>query len=353
MTHRICRIPGDGIGHDVMEATCLVLEKLGLDIEWVDAEAGWCCWEKYGNTVPEQTWRALEETECCLFGAITSKSGIPGFKSAILQVRQHFDLACNIRPIKAYKGVSLNYRDDIDMVIFRENTEGLYSGVEWDEVPDELFDLHPSMERFRGKQCAASLRIFTREGCERICRAAFEYAAKNGRKNVSAIHKANVIRETDGMFLDVAREVAKDYPDIEMWEANVDAMAMWLIKQPQIYDVLVTTNMFGDIISDEAAQLVGGLGFACSANVGATYALFEPSHGSAPKYAGQYKVNPMAMLLSTVMMLDWLGEADAARRFETAIARVLEEGKVKTYDLGGSNTTLEVAEEVARVMESQ
>ena len=348
MSHRICRIPGDGIGHDVMEAACLVLGRMGLDIEYVDAEAGWCCWEKYGNTVPEATWKALEETEACLFGAITSKSGIPGFKSAILQIRQHFDLYANVRPIKAYKGVSLNYRDDIDLVIFRENTEDLYSAIEWAKVPEELFALHPAMARFRGKTCAASLRIFSVEGCERICRAAFEYAKKYGRKSVTAIHKANVVRETCGMFLDAARRVAKDYPGIELWEANVDAMAMWLIKQPQIYEVLVTTNLFGDIISDEAAQLVGGLGFASSANLSDSYGLFEPSHGSAPKYAGLYKVNPMAMLLTTVLMLDWIGEQPAARRLEKAIARVLEEGAVKTYDLGGTNTTIEVAEEVAK-----
>lgn len=351
MTHRICRIPGDGIGYDVMEAACLVLEALDVDIEWIDAEAGWDCWEKYGNTVPEPTWKALDETEACLFGAITSKSGIPGFKSAILQIRQHFGLHSNVRPIKAYKGVPLNYRDDIDLVIFRENTEGLYSGVEWAEAPEELYDLHPSMERFRGKEdVAASVRVFSRAGCASICRGAFEYAVKHGRRNVTAVHKANVVRETCGMFLEEARKVAADYPDIELWEANVDAMAMWLIKQPQIYDVLVTTNLFGDIISDEAAQLVGGLGFACSANLGDNYGLFEPSHGSAPKYAGQYKVNPMAMLLSTVMMLDYIDEGAAARKMEAAIARVLEENAVKTYDIGGTSTTLEVAKEVARLM---
>ena len=348
MGHRICRIPGDGVGHDVMEAASLVLEALGLGIEWLDAEAGWCCWEKYGNTVPDATWKALESSRCCLFGAITSKPGIPGFKSAILQIRQRFDLYANVRPCKAYAGVPLNYRDDIDLVIFRENTEDLYSGIEWKEMPEEMFKLHPGLERFRGQEIAASLRVVTRRGCRRIVKSAFEYARRHGLKSVAAVHKANVIRETCGMFLEEARAVAKDYPDIELSEPNVDAMAMWLIKQPQIYKVIVTTNLFGDILSDEAAQLVGGLGFAASANLGDSYALFEPTHGSAPKYAGQYKVNPMATLISARMMLDWLGENEAAARLERAIAKTLADAKVRTYDLGGNDSTLDVAREVAR-----
>ncbi len=347
MGYKICRIPGDGIGHDVMEAASLVLEQMNLDIEWNDTEAGWSCWEKYQNTVPEHTWKALESSQCCLFGAITSKPGIKGFKSAILQIRQRFDLYANVRPVKAFAGVPLNYRDDIDLVIFRENTEGLYSGVEFHPYPENLFDIHPGLERFKGKDVAVSFRIFTREGCNRIVRKAFEYAKEYGRKSVTAVHKANVIRLTCGMFLEEARKVAKEYPGIEFWEANVDAMAMWLIKNPQNYDVLVTTNMFGDIISDQAAQLVGGLGFASSANIGDAFALFEPTHGSAPKYAGQYKVNPMAMLLATKLMLEWLGEKEKARSLENGIARVLKEGKVKTYDLGGTSSTLEVARAVA------
>jgi 3-isopropylmalate dehydrogenase len=347
MGYRICRIAGDGVGHDVMEAASLVVDALGLALEWVDAEAGWCCWEKYGNTVPPQTWEALESTDGCLFGAITSRPGIPGFKSAILQIRQRFDLFANVRPVKAYKGVSLNYRDDIDLVIFRENTEGLYSMVEWGALPEAIYALHPALERFRGKEASGSLRVFTREGCRRICERAFEYADRHGAQSVTAVHKANVIRETCGMFLEEARAVAERYPKIELWEVNVDAMAMWLIKQPQIYDVVVTTNMFGDIVSDEAAQLVGGLGFSASANVGDRYALFEPSHGSAPKYAGQYKVNPMAMLISARMMLEWLGEDGAAARLEAAIAKTLEAGRVRTYDLGGEASTLEMAKEVA------
>ncbi len=351
--HKICRVPGDGIGHDVMEAATTVVEALGLGQEWVDAEAGWCMWEAQQNTVPDATWKALESTDCCLFGAITSKPGIPGFKSAILQIRQRFDMYINLRPMKSYEGNPLNFRNPkgenppIDMVIFRENTEGLYSAVEFNPVPEELFKLHPGFERFKGRDLAASVRVFSRDGCRRIVEAAFKYAAEHGRRRVTAVHKANVIRETCGMFLEEFREVAKRYPDIETIEENVDAVTMWLVKNPDFYDVLVTTNMFGDIVSDEAAQLVGGLGFAASANMGDRYALFEPSHGSAPKYAGQYKVNPIAMIRCVSMMCDHLGEGEKAQAVESAVARVIREGKVRTYDLGGSNTTLEVGQAVA------
>ena len=348
MTFKICRIPGDGIGVDVMKAGMIVLDAMNLPIEWVDADAGWCMWEKYGNTVPEQTWEVLKNTDACLFGAITSKPGIKGFKSAILQIRQKFDLYANIRPVKAFKGVPLNYRDDINLVIFRENTECLYSGIEWYPVPEEMFALHPGFERFRGKDISASLRVFSREGCRRIIKKAFEYAKSVGHKSVTAVHKANVIRLTDGMFLEEAQKIAKEYPEIELWEVNVDAMCMWLIKQPQIYQTIVTTNMFGDIISDEAAQLVGSLGFAASGNIGDKYALFEPAHGSAPKYAGQFKVNPTAMILSSKMLLDWLGLKSEAVRLENAVAKVLEKGEVRTYDLGGNNSTLEMAEAIAK-----
>jgi isocitrate/isopropylmalate dehydrogenase len=354
--HRICRIPGDGIGHDVMEAATIVVEALGLDMEWIDADAGWCMWEKHQNTVPDETWKALESTDCCLFGAITSKPGIPGFKSAILQIRQRFDMYINLRPMKSYEGNPLNFRNPkgenppIDMVIFRENTEGLYSGVEFQPAPEELMAMHPGFERFKGRDVAVSCRVFSRDGCRRIVEAAFKYAKEHGRKRVHAVHKANVIRLTDGMFLEEFRAVAEQYPGIETTEENVDAVTMWFVKNPDFYDVIVTTNMFGDIVSDEAAQLVGGLGFAASANMGDKYALFEPSHGSAPKYAGMHKVNPTAMIKCVTLMCDYLGEKDKAQAVEAAIARVIREGKVRTYDLGGTNTTLEVGQAVADVL---
>ena len=367
-THKIAWLPGDGTGKDVMEAARIVLDAIGLDAEYIPGDVGWEFWCKEGNPLPERTVELLKRTDCCLFGAITSKPKEEAqeelapelqtkgytYYSPIVALRQMFDLYTNMRPCKAYPGNPLNYRDDVDIVVFRENTEGLYSGVEFHPLPQEVMDalsVHPKMKPFTHvspEDIALSCRIFTRKGCQRIVRSAFEYAKKSGRKSVTVVEKPNVIRETSGLMIREARKIAQEYPHIELWETNVDAMAMWLIKNPQDYSVLVTSNMFGDIISDLCGQLVGGLGFASSANIGATYALFEPTHGSAPKYAGQYKVNPMAMLLATKLMLDYLGEVDAAQGLELAIADVIREGRVKTYDMGGTSTTLEVGEEVAR-----
>ena len=274
--------------------------------------------------------------------------------SPIVRLRQEFNLRTNLRPCKAYPGNPLNYRDDTDLVVFRENTEGLYCGVEFHPVPERLMqtlvELHPKAKKFGNVSCedmALSCRIFTRRACQNIVRDAFEYAKKHGYKTVTVVEKPNVIRETSGLMVREARKIAKAYSGVDLWEANVDAMCMWLVKNPQDYGVLVSSNMFGDIISDLCAQLVGGLGFACSGNVGDAYAVFEPTHGSAPKYAGQYKVNPTAMILSVKLMLDWLGEGDMASAVEKAVARVIQDGKVRTYDMGGANTSLEVAEAVA------
>ena len=348
--YRIAWLPGDGVGNDVMEAAKRVLDATSLDAEYVPGEVGWECWEKYSDPLPPATVEILKSTDCCLFGAITSKPGVKGYKSPIVRARQIFQLYANVRPCKAYPGNPLNYRDNIDIVVFRENTEGLYSGLDFHPPLTPQLLAVPGLENADPDNSAVSIRYFTRKGCQRILRAAFEYAVKHDRKKVTSISKANVIRATCGMFLEEAEKIAKEYPSIEYWNANIDAMAMWLIKNPEDYDVLVTTNMFGDIISDEAAQLVGGLGFACSANMGDDYALFEPTHGSAPKYAGMYKVNPTAMLLSVKMMMDYLGEIQLASELENGIARTVKEGKARTYDMGGSSTTLEVAEEVARNM---
>jgi len=370
--YRIAWLPGDGIGKDVMEAARLVLDEIGLDAEYVPGDVGWEFWRKEGNPLPDRTIDLLKDTDCCLFGAITSKpkeeaarelspelqgKGLVYF-SPIVRIRQEFNLRTNMRPCKAYKGNPLNYRDDIDLVVFRENTEGLYSGVEFHPVPKDLKELllqeHPKMVRFREiseNDLAISCRIFSRKGCQNIVRDAFDYAQKYGRNSVTVVEKPNVIRETSGLMVREARKIAREYPGIQLWETNVDAMCMWLLKNPQDYSVLVSSNMFGDIISDLAAQLVGGLGFASSANIGDKYALFEPTHGSAPKYAGQYKVNPMAMLLAARLMLNWLGETDKAQRLEDSIATVIREGRVRTYDMGGSSSTLDVAREVARKME--
>ena len=371
MKYKIAMLPGDGIGKDVMDAAQIVLNALDLDAEYIYGDIGWEFWKKEGNPLPERTIEMLKETDCALFGAITSKpkdeaqkelpsylKGRVEYFSPIVKLRQLFDLYANVRPCKAYEGNPLNYRDDIDLVIFRENTQGLYSGVEFYPVPDEvrkvLEEHHTNMARFEGvsnEDMAISLRIFTRQGCRRIIKKAFEYAKEYGRKKVTVVEKPNVIRETSGLMIREARKIAEEYGEIEYSEANIDAMAMWLIKNPQNYDILVTSNMFGDIISDLAAQLVGGLGFACSGNIGDNYAIFEPTHGSAPKYAGKYVVNPTAMLLSVKMMLEWLGEKKLAKKLENGIARTIEEGRVRTYDMGGTATTLEMAEEVVRNME--
>ncbi len=367
--YRIAWLPGDGVGQDVMEAARIVLDATRVDAEYVMGDVGWEFWRTEGNPLPERTIELLKSTDCCLFGAITSKPKeeaeaelVPelraqnrAYYSPIVRTRQEFELYANIRPCKAYPGNPLNYKDDIDLVVFRENTEGLYSGVEFHPLPQRVMEVlrdeHEKMKPFAKHSLddlALSCRIFTRRGCERIVRRAFEYARTHKKKSVTVVEKPNVVRETSGMMVRMARKISEEYPEIVFYEANIDAMCMWLLKNPHDYSVLVTSNMFGDIISDLAGQLVGGLGFASSANIGDNYALFEPTHGSAPKYAGQYKVNPMAMLLATRLMLDWLGEKDWAQKLESAIATVLREGKVRTYDMGGSSSTLDVAEEIAR-----
>ncbi len=366
--YKIAVLPGDGVGKDVTEAAMIVLDKLALDAEYRYGDIGWEFWCKEGNPLPDRTIQLLKETDVCLFGAITSKPKeeaekelIPElrgkglvYSSPIVALRQMFNLHTNLRPCKAYPGNPLNYRDDIDLVVFRENTEGLYCGIEYHPLPQAVKDVflqtHPKMKRFAdvpNEDIAISVRLFTRKACRNIVRQGFEYARKKGYKTVTVVEKPNVLRETGGLMVREARKIAQEYADIELWETNIDAMAMWLVKNPQDYDILVASNMFGDIISDLAAQLVGGLGFACSGNIGDNYAVFEPTHGSAPKYAGQYKVNPTAMLLTVRLMLEYLGESEMAERLENAIARVIREGKVRTYDMGGNNTTLEMAQAVA------
>lgn len=367
--YRIAWLPGDGIGKDVMDVAKLVLDALKFDAEYIHGDIGWEFWCQEGDPLPKRTIDMLKTTHCALFGAITSKPKeeaarelrpeLQGqgyvYTSPIVRLRQEFNLRTNLRPCKAYPGNPLNYREGIDIVVFRENTEDLYAGVEFYPVPKPVMDAlqanHPKMKRFAQlppEEVAISLRIITQPAAQNIVRDAYEYAKTHGYKNVTIVEKPNVIRETSGLMIRAARAVAKDYPGIELWETNIDAMCMWLIKNPLDYGVLVTSNMFGDIISDLCAQLVGGLGFASSGNIGDHYAVFEPTHGSAPKYAGQYKVNPIAMLLSVKLMFDWLGETDTAVRLENAIAKVIQEGKVRTYDMGGSSSSLEVGEEVAR-----
>ncbi len=373
--YKIAILPGDGIGDDVVEAAMKVLDTVGFSnqAEYLYGDIGWEFWKAEGNPLPDRTIELLKECNCSLFGAITSKpkeeavaelnpelrnKGLIYF-SPIVKLRQLFDLYVNLRPCKAYPGNILNYRDDIDLVVFRENTEGLYSGVEWHPVPEAvmkvLADNHPKAKRFEDfalEDLAISTRIFTRKGVQRILRSSMEYATKVGYKTVTVVEKPNVIRETSGLMVREARKLIKDYPSLELWETNIDAMAMWLIKNPQDYGVLVTSNMFGDIISDEAAQLVGGLGFACSGNIGDKMAVFEPTHGSAPKYVGQNKVNPIATILAAKMMLDWLNEKETAQQVENAVAEVIKEGKTRTYDMGGNTSTTEMADAICNKIEN-
>jgi len=366
--YKIAWLPGDGVGNDVMEAAKIVLDKINVDAEYIPGDIGWEFWKSEGDPLPDRTIDLLKEVDCGLFGAITSKPKAEAqkelsstlrdkgcvYSSPIVRMRQTLNLHTNLRPCKAFKGNPLNYRDDIDIVVFRENTEGLYAGVEFNPVPEDVFkalNVHPKMKKFDDvplDDLAISTRIFTRKACQNIIRQAFKYAKEHSRKSVTVVEKPNVIRETSGMMIQEARKIAEEYPGVELWETNVDAMCMWLVKNPQKYDVLVASNMFGDIISDLCAQLVGGLGFAASGNIGDKISVFEPTHGSAPKYAGQYKVNPIAMLQSVRLMLDWLGESDDAKKLDIAIADVIKEGKIKTYDMGGNNTSIEVATEVSK-----
>ena len=365
--YRIAWLPGDGVGTDVLDAARLVLDKVGFDAEYMPGDIGWEFWKSEGNPLPARTIDLLKSTDACLFGAITSKPKdeaakelVPNlqekgfvYSSPIVGLRQMFNLHTNLRPCKAYPGNPLNVRDDIDLVVFRENTEGLYSGVEFHPVPEVVraaLGTHPKMKRYdgvRNEDMAISARIFTRAGCQTIARDAFEYAKKHGYRTVTVVEKPNVIRETSGLMVRETRKIAQEYPGIELWEANIDAMCMWLVKNPQKYSVLVSTNLFGDIISDLAAQLVGGLGFAASGNIGDDYAVFEPTHGSAPKYAGKNKVNPIATIRAAKMMLDYLGEKEKAERIENAVARVIADGRVRTYDMGGLSTTTQMAEAIA------
>ncbi len=362
-------MPGDGVGIDVMDATRIVLDKLGFDAEYVHGDIGWEFWKSEANPLPDRTIEMLNNVDAALFGAITSlpkeeaeaelcdelRGTGKVYRSPIVRLRQEFNLRTNLRPCKAYSGNPLNFKDDLDLVVFRQNTEGLYMGVEYHPLPqdvrDKLIETHPSqmatLDGTANEDIAISTRIFTRKGCQEIVRDAFEYAKKFGYKSVTIVEKPNVVRETSGLMVREARKIAKDFPGIELWETNIDAMCMWLIKNPQDYGVLVSSNMFGDIVSDLCAQLVGGLGFACSGNIGDKVAVFEPSHGSAPKYVGMNKVNPIAMILSAKMMLDHLGEMEMGEKLEAAVAAVIAEGQARTYDMGGTTTTTEMAEAVA------
>jgi len=353
---------------DVLEATRIVLDKLDLNADYLPADIGWEFWCREGDAFPTRTIDLLKNVDAAMFGAITSKpvkaaeaeldpklkgQGLT-YRSPIVRMRQMFDLYTCLRPCKGYPGNPLNYKEGIDLVVFRENTEDLYAGVEFNPVPSSvaaaLAQESKPFAPFKGlpgDQYAVSVKVNTRKGCERIVRAAFDFARKFNRKKVTVVHKANVVRATDGLFLDIAKDVARGYTGIQMDDANVDAICMWLLKNPLSYDVLVAPNLYGNIISDLCAQMVGGIGVGCSGNIGDTLAVFEPSHGTAPKYAGQYKVNPIASILAAKMMLDWLGEPQMGAAVEKAVAEVVQAGKVRTYDMGGTSSTLDLARAIA------
>ena len=361
----VVSMPGDGIGKVVLPEAVRVLDAVGFEADYVHADIGWDSWVNEGNPLPERTIDLLRQHGLGLFGAITSKpkheaaaelkpelqgKGLV-YYSPIVSLRQTFDLDICIRPCRSFPGNPLNFirrtadggfeEPPVDAVIFRQNTEGLYGGVEWTDPPAEVraaLATHPKFAMFAdtpGPDLAISTRIFTRRRCQRIVRAAFEYAERHGYRSVTVCEKPNVLRETSGMMEEEARKIQREFPQIQHWSTNIDAQMMWLTKNPEDYGVIVAGNMFGDIVSDAFAGLVGGLGFACSANIGDEVAVFEPTHGSAPKYERLNPpiVNPIAMILTGAMMLDHVGETEKAARVRDAVGAVVREGKVRAYDM--------------------
>ena len=335
MTYNITLIPGDGVGPEITEATRRVMEATGVAFQWDLAYAGADVMEKYGTPLPDHVLESIRKNRIALKGPITTPVG-SGFRSVNVALRKELELYVCLRPCKTYPGVISLYKD-VDIVIVRENLEDLYAGIEFEKgTPEAARLIKLIAEAERGKTRADSgfsIKMISETNSRRIVRYAFEYARDHGRKKVTAIHKANILKFSDGLFLAVAREVAGEYPDIEFEDRIVDNMTMQLVKKPQQFDVVVAPNLYGDILSDLCAGLVGGLGVAPGANIGDDIAVFEPTHGSAPKYTGQNKVNPMAMMLSGVLMLRYIGEKEAADRLEAAIAGVIAEGKNVTYDM--------------------
>jgi len=335
MVHNVTFIPGDGVGPEIADATRRVLEATGVNFSWDVVNAGADVVEEYGTPLPDHVLASIRKNKVAIKGPITTPVG-SGFRSVNVAMRKQLDLYACVRPIKSYKGAPVSF-DDIDSVIFRENMEDLYAGIEFEQGSDEAAEIINVINEIKNVQIrpdsGISIKPISVTGTERIVHAAFKYARKNGYKRVTAVHKANIMKFTDGLFLATARRVAECYSDIEFEDRIVDNMTMQMVKKPQQFDVIVTENLYGDIISDLGAGLVGGLGLAPGANIGDETALFEPTHGSAPKYKGMNKVNPMAMMLSGVMMLRHIDETDAAKRLEDAIAAVIADGSNVTYDL--------------------
>jgi isopropylmalate/isohomocitrate dehydrogenase-like protein len=332
-TYNIAVLKGDGIGPEVTNSTIKVLQAAqdasDLNLNFLYGEAGFHCIEQYDTNLPEETVALLKQTDTCLKGPMTTPETPGAPVSAAVKIRKMFNLYANVRPCRTYPNVEA-LKPNIDLVVVRENTEGMYSGVEYEVAPGE----------------AVALRIITKKASLLVAEHAFKLAEKR-RKHLTYVHKANILRITDGIFNDAVKEAAKNHPDVAVDDIHIDAAAMHLIKKPETFDVIVTTNLFGDVISDEAAQVTGSLGLAAGANIGDKYGMFEPVHGSAPKYTGMNRVNPIAMIMAAQMMLDYLGEKTAATKIESAVMQVLSEGKVRTKDLGGSSTTSEMSEAIA------
>lgn len=354
MGYRVTLIPGDGTGPEIVEVARKVIEATGVSIEWEIQEAGADVIEKYGTPLPQTVLDSIKRNRVALKGPITTPVGT-GFRSVNVALRKELDLYACVRPCKVYPGVRSRYTN-VDIVIIRENTEDLYAGVEFEKGKPETLELIGIIEKMgKGKirpDSGISIKPISVYGTERIVRFAFEYARANGRKKVTAVHKANIMKYSDGLFLEVARSVAQDYPDILFEDRIVDNMCMQLVQKPELYDVLVLPNLYGDVVSDLGAGLVGGLGVAPGGNIGDHYAVFEPTHGSAPKYRGLQKVNPIATILSGVMMLRYLKEKERADLLEWAVAEVIREGKKVTYDMKPSpddptaSSTWEVGEAI-------
>jgi isocitrate dehydrogenase (NAD+) len=335
MTYKITLIPGDGIGPEVSTAARRCVDATGVKVDWEIAEAGADVISKYGTPLPDSTLASIRKNKIALKGPLTTPIGT-GFRSVNVAIRKELDLYACLRPTRSYKGVRSRY-ENIDLVIVRENTEDLYAGIEFEEGKPETKTLISEIEKLSKKtirpDSGISIKPISVSGSKRIVKFAFEYAVKHKRKKVTAISKANIMKYTDGLFFKAAQEVAKEYPGIEYEERLIDNMCMQLVQKPELYDVLCLPNLYGDILSDLCAGLIGGLGIAPGANLGAGIAVFEAIHGSAPKYAGQNKVNPVAMILSAVLMLEYLGEKEAAKRLDGAVAKVIAAGQSVTYDL--------------------
>jgi isocitrate dehydrogenase (NAD+) len=362
MPHRVVLIPGDGTGPELTEATRRVLEATGVELDWDVREAGADVMEKHGgHPLPPDVLDAIRETGVALKGPITTPIG-GGFRSVNVALRKELDMYAQVRPCKSYQGVRSRF-DDVDLIIVRENTEDLYAGIEYEQGTPEAVELIAWIEahggRLRHNDAGISIKPISVTGTRRIFEFAFDYARRNGRRKITAVHKANIMKFTDGLWLHVAREVAAENTDVEFDDRIVDNMCMQLVQRPEEYDVLVLPNLYGDVLSDLAAGMIGGLGVAPGANYGETVAVFEPTHGSAPKYAGMNKVNPIAQMLSGVLMLRHLDERDAADRLEQAIAGVIAEGKSVTYDMKPNRDdptavgTSEVADAVIEKLEAE